>query len=281
MSLYGDPNVPQRRVSWGGSSRRRNIGGGLILGLLLAGFALCKYYSSSQLNEVTGKTQHINITTEQEIAIGLESTPAMIQQYGGLHPDPEGQKFVKEVGQRVVQNSSAKETPYEYDFHLLNDPDVINAFALPGGQVFITQALFNKLESEDQLAGVLGHEVGHVVARHGAERIAQMELTQGLTGAAVVASGDYNTAQAAQLIANIVNMSYGRDQELEADNLGVRFMTQTGYQPEALLGVMKILEEASGGQSQPEFLSTHPSPANRMEKIKEAIEQYKDLAPAR
>ena len=281
MSLYGDSNIPQRRSAWGGSPRRRNIGGGLILGLLLAGFALCKYYSSSQLNEVTGKTQHVNITAEQEIAIGLESTPAMIQQYGGLHPDPQGQKFVKEVGQKVVQSSSAKETPYEYDFHLLNDPDVINAFALPGGQVFITAALFNKLESEDQLAGVLGHEVGHVVARHGAERIAQMELTQGLTGAAVVASGDYNTAQAAQLIANLVNMSYGRDQELEADNLGVRFMTQTGYQPEALLGVMKILEEASGGQSQPEFLSTHPSPANRMEKIKEAIEQYKDLAPAK
>jgi len=281
MSLYGDSNIPQQRSAWGGSPRRRNIGGGLILGLLLAGFALCKYYSSSQLNEVTGKTQHVNITAEQEIAIGLESTPAMIQQYGGLHPDPQGQKFVKEVGQKVVQSSSAKETPYEYDFHLLNDPDVINAFALPGGQVFITAALFNKLESEDQLAGVLGHEVGHVVARHGAERIAQMELTQGLTGAAVVASGDYNTAQAAQLIANLVNMSYGRDQELEADNLGVRFMTQTGYQPEALLGVMKILEEASGGQSQPEFLSTHPSPANRMEKIKEAIEQYKDLAPAK
>ncbi len=278
---YDNSNLPQGRSSWGGTTRKRNIGGGLILGLLLAGFALCKYYSSSQLNEVTGKTQHINITAEQEVAIGLESTPAMIEQYGGLHPDPEGQKFVKQVGHRIVRSSNAKDTPYQYDFHLLFDPEVVNAFALPGGQVFITQALFNKLETEDQLAGVLGHEIGHVVARHGAERIAKMELSQGLTGAAVVASGDYNTAQAAQMIANLVNMSYGRDQELEADNLGVRFMTQTGYNPEALLGVMEILEQASGGQSQPEFLSTHPSPANRKEKIKEAIEQFKDQAPAR
>ena len=275
---YNDPNA-QGRSAWGGTTRRRNVGGGLIIGLLLAGFALCKYYSSSQLNEVTGKTQHINITAEQEVAIGLQSTPAMIEQYGGLHPDPKGQEFVKQVGQRLVQSSSAKSTPYQYDFHLLYDPNVVNAFALPGGQVFITAALFNKLETEDQLAGVLGHEIGHVVARHGAERIAQMELSQGLTGAAVIASGDYNTAQAAQMIANLVSMSYGRDQELDADNLGVRFMTQTGYNAEALLGVMDILEQAGGGQGQPEFMSTHPSPENRREKIKAAIEQYKSEAP--
>lgn len=278
---YGDPNYGQGRSNRIGGSRKNNIGAGVIIGLLMAGFAVCKYYSTSQVNDVTGDTQHITITPDQEIAIGLESTPAMIEQYGGLHPDPEGQKLVKEVGQRLVANSSAKNTPYKYDFHLLADPETINAFALPGGQVFITAALFNKLENQDQLAGVLGHEIGHVVARHGAERIAQMELTQGLTGAAVIASGDYNTAQAAQMIANLVNMSYGRNQELQSDNLGVRFMTETGYKPEEMIGVMKILEQSGSGQSQPEFMSTHPSPANRIEKIQEAIDQYKNLAPAK
>ena len=114
-----------------------------------------------------------------------------------------------------------------------------------------------------------------MVARHGAERIAKQELTQGLTGAAVVASGDYNTAQAAQMIAGLVNMSYGRDQELESDDLGVRFMTQAGYDPEALITVMEILEKASGGQRQPEFMSTHPSPENRVQKIRDAIAKYK------
>lgn len=274
MALYG------RNQSYGESGgryvtpRRRNVGGGILLALVIAGFALCKYYSSSQYNEITGETQHVNITAEQEIALGLNSYPAMIQQYGGLHPDAEAQKFVKSVGQKVVQNSDAKQTPYQYDFHLLYDPEVVNAFALPGGQVFITAALFNKLDSEDQLAGVFGHEIGHVVARHGAERIAKEELTQGLTGAAVVASGDYNTAQAAQMIAGLVNMSYGRDQELESDDLGVRFMSQAGYNPEALIEVMKILEAASGGQRQPEFLSTHPSPENRIQKIRDAIAKY-------
>lgn len=281
MTFYRrDPNTPdQGRTMWGGTNRRRGLGGGLIIAVVLAGFALCKYYSSSQLNEVTGKTQHISITPEQEIALGLESMPVMIEQFGGLHPDPAGQKMVKEVGQKIVQNSDARNTPYQYDFHLLADPNVVNAFALPGGQVFITTALITQFESEDQLAGVLGHEIGHVVARHSAERIAKQELTQGLTGAAVIASGDYSTAQAAQMIGQIVNMSYGRDQELESDDLGVRFMTQSGYNPEALLSVMEILEKASGGQSQPEFMSTHPSPANRKEKIKEAIEKYKELKP--
>ena len=113
-----------------------------------------------------------------------------------------------------------------------------------------------------------------MLARHGAERIAKSEFIQGLTGAAVIAAGDYNTAQAAQMIGNLVNMKYGRDQELESDDIGVRLMIEAGYDPEQMVGVMKILDQASGGQRAPEFQSTHPSPENRIEKIREAIEKY-------
>ncbi|MDZ4749188.1 MAG: M48 family metallopeptidase [Saprospiraceae bacterium] len=275
MSIFGGNQSGQQGGGRYVTPRRRNVGGGILIAVFLAGFALCKYYSSSQFNEITGETQHISITAEQEVALGVNSFPAMVEEYGGLHPDAEAQKFVKSVGQRIVQQSDARQTPYQYDFHLLADPNVVNAFALPGGQVFITTALISQFETEDELAGVLGHEIGHVVARHGAERIAKQELTQGLTGAAVVASGDYNTAQAAQMIAGLVNMSYGRDQELESDDLGVRFMSQAGYDPEALITVMEILEKASGGERQPEFMSTHPSPENRVQKIRDAIAKYK------
>ena len=275
MSLYRNQPYGSQGAGQYGAPRRRTMGGGLIIAVVLAGFALCKYYSNSQFNEITGETQHVSISAEQEIALGVNSFPAMIEQYGGLHPDAEAQRFVKGIGQRIVQQSDAKKTPYQYDFHLLYDPKVVNAFALPGGQVFITQALFNQLETEDQLAGIFGHEIGHVVARHGAERIATQELTQGLTGAAVIAAGDYSSAQAAQMIAGLVNMSYGRDQELQSDDLGVRFMIQAGYDPEALVSVMEILERASGGQRQPEFMSTHPSPENRVQRIREAIAKYK------
>ena len=240
----------------------------------MAGFTLFKYFSNQQTNPITGELQHVSISPEQEIAIGLQSAPQMVQQHGGLHPDLRAQEHVRMVGDRLVRNSVVRRSDYQYNFYLLRDDRVVNAFALPGGQVFITAALYGQLENEEQLAGVLGHEIGHVIHRHGAERIAKMELTQGLTGAAVIASGDYNTAQAAQMIGNIVNMKYGRDQELESDDFGVRIMLEAGYNAEELIGVMDILERASGGNRQSEFMSTHPSPENRRERIREAIERY-------
>jgi len=95
----------------------------------------------------------------------------MAEQHGGLHPDKRYQALVDNVGNKLVTNSIAKDTPYTYEFYLLADPKTINAFALPGGQIFITHALFAQLENEDQLAGVLGHEIGHVLGKHSNERI--------------------------------------------------------------------------------------------------------------
>lgn len=257
------------------SKRKGSLSIMLILGLCYAGFSLFKYYSHQQVNPITGETQHVSLSPEQEVAIGLQSRPQMMQQHGGLHPDQRAQAHVDAVGARLVNNSIARRSGYEYDFHLLADPTAINAFALPGGQVFITAALYSQLANEDQLAGILGHEIGHVIHRHGAERMAKMDLTQGLTGAAVLASGDYGTAQAAQMIGNLVNMKYGRDQELESDDFGVRLMVEAGYRPEDLIAVMDILEQAGGDNRQPEFQSTHPSPENRREMIRSAIEKYR------
>jgi len=246
----------------------------LLIGAAIIIFGLFKYYSNSDVNEYTGKKQHISISTEQEVAIGLQSAPQMAQQHGGLYPDQKYQEFVDLVGQKLVNNSIAKETNYKYDFHLLKDPETINAFALPGGQVFITYALFSKLENEDQLAGVLGHEIGHVVGRHSAERMAKQGLAETLVSGVAVGF-DPNTAQGAAAIANLINMSYGRDDELESDDLGVKFMLDAGYNPNELIGVMEILKAASGPNRTPERMSTHPDPENRIEKIKEAIEKYK------
>ncbi len=252
----------------------------LIIGLVMVGFALFRYYSSSQLNPVTGETQHVNMTPEQEVAIGLQSAPEMAAQHGGLHPDPQAQEMVDRVGQKLLNTTTGKKSAYQYDFHLLADPETINAFALPGGQVFITAALYSKLENEDQLAGVLGHEIGHVIERHSAERMAKQELTQGITGAAVMAAYDpsnpatQNTAQVAQMIGGLITMKYGRDQELESDDWGVRLMIEAGYKPEEMIGVMEILKQAAGGRETNEFSSSHPSPENRAQKIKESIQKY-------
>lgn len=250
-----------------------------IIGLLMAGFALLSYFGSSVYNPVTGEKQHVNISAEQEIALGLQAAPEMAQQYGGLHPDRQARSLVSQVGQRIVSRGAASQTPYQYEFHLLADEQTINAFALPGGQIFITAGLFRRLQTEGQLAGVLGHEVGHVVARHGAQRIAQQQLTQGLTGALVLSTYDpenpnsQQTAYIAMMVGQLVNMKYGRDDELQSDALGVRFISEAGYDPRALIGVMEILAEAGGGVRQPEFFSTHPNPENRVARINEAIEQ--------
>ena len=255
--------------------------GKLLVAIIAAIIAVVSYYANSQYNEITGETQHISMTIDQEIAMGLHAAPKMAQQHGGLHPDEQAQALVDQVGRRLVNNTAARATDYKFDFHLLADGRTVNAFALPGGQVFITAALYSRLENEDQLAGVLGHEVGHVVARHSAQRIAKQKLTQGLTGAAVIATYDpasassAQTAQMAQMVGNMINMKYGRDDELESDELGVRFMIEAGYNPEALIDVMRILEEAAGGKKQPEFMSTHPSPENRKGKIRATIQKYR------
>jgi predicted Zn-dependent protease len=246
----------------------------------MAAFALFSYFGSKVYNPVTGEDQYISITQEQEIALGLQSRPEMIQEFDGLDPDNRAQQLVDAIGQDLVQSSLASQSDYPFEFHLLADPEVVNAFALPGGQIFITRALLERLETEGQLAGVLAHEIVHVIGRHSAENIAEMQLTQGLTGAVILATYDpenpssQRTAQIALLIGQLINMKFGRDDELESDNLGVKIMAQADYDPRSLVDVMQILDEASSGNRPPEFFSTHPNPENRIAEIQAAIEEY-------
>lgn len=270
---YGGTGDPYSRQGRGlGTSRFKLF---LIIGLAMAAFQAFKFYTSTQTNPITGEEQRVQWNTEQEIQLGLQAAPQMAQEYGGLHPDQRAQELVDRVGQKLVQSTIAAKTGYPYDFHLLADNQVVNAFALPGGQCFITAALFTKLKNEDQLAGVLGHEIGHVIHRHGAERSASQGFIQGLIQSVLIGTGgDQALTQVANMVGQYSSMKYGRDQELESDDFGVRLMVEAGYDPNQLIGVMDILEEASGGQRVPEFQSTHPSPENRREKIKSAIEKY-------
>jgi beta-barrel assembly-enhancing protease len=259
--------------------RRSGCGGArLLIALAVAAFSTCSYLRLSQTNPVTGEKQRIDISAQQEVALGLQAAPQMAREFGGVDPDPRAQRAVDDVGTKIVRSSDAAKGPYQYGFHPLADGKTVNAFALPGGQIFITRALLTKLKTPGQLAGVLGHEIAHVVGRHGAEQMARQRFAQGLTGAAVIASVDpsdprtYRNAAFAQMVNQLVTMRYGRDDELESDRLGVRYMAQAGYDPRAMIGVMEVLK-ASGGSSGPEFFQTHPNPENRIGKIQEAIRQ--------
>lgn len=270
------------------SSRGRRFHGGRILvALAIAAFSLLSYCSSRSYNDVTDETQYVGINPKQEIALGLQAAPEMIQQFGGLDSSEKEQALLDEVCSRLINNSEASDTDWPFECHLLADDHTINAFALPGGQLFITAALYDQLETEGQLAGVMAHEIGHVIARHSSQQIAKQELTQGLTGAAVIAAYDpdnpnsQRTAQVALLVGQLVNMKFGRDDELQSDELGVQFMSEAGYDPRAMVEVMQILAAASQGNRPPEFFSTHPNPDNRIARIEEAInEQFPDGVPA-
>jgi len=255
-------------------------GGCLRIGIALAValFAIISFLGSKVYNPVTGQDQYITITEEQEIALGLQAAPQMAAQFGGLEPDTDYQAAIQYVGETIVENSIASQSDYPFEFHVLADQRTVNAFALPGGQIFVTRAMVDALESEGEIAAVLAHEIVHVLARHSAERIAEAQLAEGLTGALVLATYDpdnpasMRTAQVAMLIGQLVQMKYGRDDEITSDVIGVRLMAEAGYDPRQMMDVMNMLAKA-GGAAPVEFFSTHPSPENRVGRIQAAIDE--------
>jgi predicted Zn-dependent protease len=272
------------RQGYGGGYSRG--GGGfslrILAGLAIAAFGIITYYARTQTNPVTGEKQHISMTVDQEKTLGMQAAPQMASQMGG-YADPQSDpdaRLVAEVGSRLVKSTEAGKSPYvgNFNFYLLKDPNTINAFALPGGQVFITRALFDKLQDEAQLAGVLGHEIGHVINRHSAEHMAKGQLGQTLVGAVAVGASDDQrrgamAAAAAAMANQMLQLKYSRGDESESDAYGLKLMAQAGYDPRGMLDVMQVLKQAGGGGKQPEWMLTHPLPENRLDEIKQIIAQ--------
>ncbi|MEL7237991.1 MAG: M48 family metalloprotease [Planctomycetota bacterium] len=271
-----------------GSGRKRSNRGGkgipirLLLAVGIAVFAFVSFYFNTSINPVTGKAERIGgIDAAQEVALGLNAAPQMVQQMGGrVRTNDPRARLVEAVGRRLLDEGGIsrilreKNVPWEFSFTLLEDDQLVNAFALPGGPVFITEALFNRLENEAQLAGILGHEIGHVIERHGLERMAKGQLGQQLVGAVAVGAGDSGqmATAAAQMANNMMQMSYSREAELESDAYGLDAMVAAGYDPSQMIRVMEILAEASGGSgggrgSRNDFMQTHPHPEKRIEAI--------------
>ena len=286
------PRRRRRAPAAGGPSvgGRNNFKKRLILALILALFALVSYYGKpGDENAVTGEIERVAMIDEaQEIQLGLQAAPEMVRQHGGPSASAGDQQRVQQIGFRLLDaleqelRAKSRHNPYyeAFRFTLLADNKMVNAFALPGGQVFITEALYRDLQTEGQLAGVLGHEIGHVLARHGNKQMAKQGLFQGLAGAAGVLGGTEESARSAQMISAMISMKYGREHEHESDRWGVRLCAMAGYDPYAMIGVMEILDQATGGQGPPEFFSTHPKPVNRVAYIKQVIrEEFPDGVP--
>lgn len=255
----------------------RGIGVRLFIALAIALVGWFMYMNQVEENPVTGIKQHVAISPDQEIRLGLESAPAMSREMGGEVPssDPRAQ-VVQYLGNFLVKNTIANKSPWQFHFHLLADDDTVNAFALPGGQIFITLGLLNKLQTEAQLAGVLSHEMGHVIERHTAEQMAKNQLGQIMVMAVGTAASEQS--QSPYMIAAFVNqmiqLRYGRQDETEADEWGIKLMSQAGFNPLAMIEVMKVLKAASKGGQSLEIFQTHPNPDLRMEQIKEYLANH-------
>lgn len=208
------------------------------------------------------------ISQEEEISMGRDVAPQFEREFGGLYPDQAVQNYVSGVGDRLVNYSGRTDLPWH--FRVL-DSDQINAFALPGGQIYITKGLLFRLQDEAQLAGILGHEIAHVSQRHTVEQLEREQLFQGGLTVASVLTGAGSVADIGQLVGGLVMMRYSRDQEREADLIGLDYLVRGGYDPQALPQALRIIERTAGGKGPPEFLSTHPSSEGRIEALDEKI----------
>ena len=224
---------------------------------------------------VTGCT----ISEKEELQMGRQLHPKFEKESGGLYPDQQVQQYVNTVGMSVARYAGRPEM--DWRFSVVNS-EQINAFAVPGGYIYITQGLLFKMTNEAQLAGVLGHESGHIAKRHTAKQIGRQKTTQGLSSVVGVVGGLFGYGWAGNitsLAGSLTLMSYSRGQEHEADIEGLKYMTAGGYNPMGMVQLMKILQSSGGGKGAPEFLSTHPNPGNRVEYLTEEIQKkYFDAA---
>jgi predicted Zn-dependent protease len=252
------------------------IGGRLLMAAIIALVGWFMYMNQSEENPVTKEMQHVSITPSEEIKLGIQSAPQMAYEMGGevRSTDPRTIE-VKKIGAFLVEHTVAKESPWQFEFHLLADPETINAFALPGGQIFITMGLLNQLDTEAELAGVLAHEMGHVIERHSAQQMATSQLGQILVvaaGSAVSDQAKNSVYQAAAVVNQAMQMSYSRGDESQADTWGLKLMEASGFNPEAMIQVMTILKAASGGSGRGiDFFQSHPNPDLRIKQIQEYL----------
>jgi predicted Zn-dependent protease len=235
--------------------------------LAAASLGLGAAITSCAVNPVTGQREFVMMSEAQEIELGREADQDVVRSMG-LYEDDALQRYVQELGIRMARESERPNLPW--NFRVIDDP-VVNAFALPGGYIYVTRGILGHFSSEAELVGVLGHEIGHVTARHGVQQMSRASLAQlGLGIGTVLAPDLAGVAEAAGVGLGLLFLSYGRDAERQADDLGLAYMTRESYDPREMAATFEMLARSSGAQDGdrlPGFLSTHPDPLDRRDRI--------------
>lgn len=255
------PNMKRFRGFIADSARivSRYIVGAVIVGVMAS--------SGCSTNPATGKKQFNLISESQEINIGKEADAEIVASMG-LYPDDSMQKYIQNFGRKLAAASERPELPWT--FRLIDDP-VVNAFALPGGYIYVTRGILSHLANEAELAGVVGHEIGHVTAQHSVTQMSRQQIAQiGLVAGMIIKPELQQYSQLASMGLGLMFLKFSRDNESEADDLGLRYMQRVNYDVREMPGVFEMLSRvssASGGGRMPEWLATHPDPENRKERI--------------
>ena len=236
--------------------------------LPLIALALC----SCVRNPATGKMQLNLLSESQEIELGKQAKQEAEQTYGLYKEKPELSQYIEGLGKRLSQESGRPNLPWSYE---IVDDASVNAFALPGGPIFITRGILGYLNTEAQLAAVLGHETGHVAARHSANQMSKQQVAQiGLGIGSVLSPTVASAAQVASAGLQLLFLKYSREDETQADELGFRFMTKVGYDPSQMIPLFQMLDGVSkqaGAGKTPEWLQTHPDPGNRLQATQQRL----------
>src|SRR5918999_371644 len=223
-------------------------------------------------NPVTGKREISLMSEGQEIAIGQENHPQILREMGQYN-DPELQRYVSDIGIKLAKTSERPNLPWTFT---VVDQPVVNAFAVPGGAIYITRGFFAYLNNEAQLVGVLGHEIGHVTARHSAQQYTRAAGGQlGLLALGIFVPGAQQFGQLGAQALGLLFLKYGRDDELQSDSLGARYAATNGWDPRAVPQFLATLGRLSEGSEKgiPNWLSTHPDPGSRVQEIQPLVQE--------
>ncbi len=255
--------------------RTRRLAVGAVAVLLLETVACA-------VNPVTGKRELSLVSESQEIAMGKQTRDASLATYGE-YADPKAQELVRRIGNQMASNSERPDLPWE--FHVLDD-DQVNAFAAPGGFIFITRGIMSYMTNEAELASVIGHEIGHVTAKHTVRQVSKQQVMGvGVLAGMVLSEGVRQNAGALMQGLQLLTLKFSRDDESQADAIGFRYMLNAGYDVRAAADMFRTLDRVSasspGGGRLPEWASTHPAPENRVRKaLFRADSIHRDLSGA-
>lgn len=241
----------------------------LVISAVIALIIFVFYFDKKQINPVTGKKQFVVLTPSREVSVGLQCAPQLAAVFGGLYRDRSVQQRVKKTGHILALSmADTNHLLFQFDFHVLADSSTVDAFAVPGGQIFLTLGLLKKLKTDAQLAGLLAHEIAHVIGRHTSEEMAKRDF---LGGSMHVITEDASARQISEYVEKLIHVAYNQADESEADAFAVKCLIKAGYNPFGLSQVLKILAANSADTQKSVFNDAHKITSERIDKLNRLI----------